>query len=1087
MSLSAEANINMDDSNRKNGEVDDKAFVRNFRKRSVKGKNNLVTRSRDYFTGKFQEKFRKSDRLDQKPLQKEDIKSKSEPLLTSQSQYQPQTTTATMSAESSSTQPLWTSDTSKTKPTIISDIESATHSIQSIFRDLKSITPEDANTLLQLFSSEIKGVQNDNTLLLEKTVQLLSSQAESSGIGKSLTASFVNTLWDALPHPPTRSLDKKYMYRDADGGNNNIRMPELGRAGTAYAKNVNAVRMKKKNLPDPGELFDGLMRRGGIDGEEAFKGSPTGISSQLFYLATIIIHDLFLTDHDDMTKSKTSSYLDLSPLYGCNQEEQNAVRTFEDGKLKPDCFSSKRILGFPPGVGVFLIMFNRFHNYVVGMLAQINDNGRFTKPKPEAEESAFDKYDNDLFQTGRLVTCGLYVNIILKDYVRTILNLNRTTSKWDLDPRVEETKNLLSNPAAEGVGNQVSAEFNLIYRWHSAISQRDEEWTNAEYARLFPNKNPADVTLPELLRGLHTMEAELPSDPSQRFFGNLNRLPDGSYDEESLVSIFQSSVEDLSGAFGATNVPPIMRSIEILSILQSRSWNMCTLNEFRSFVGLTPHKSFADINPDPIIAKRLKEFYGSPDDVEFYPGVVVEKTKPPVVPGSGLCTGYSISYSILSDAVGLVRGDRLYTTDYSPGTLTNWGYNEVQYDTNIDDGAMLYKLILRAFPNYFEGNSIYAHFPFTTPQVNLEIQKSLGREGLYSWEVPKKKSELSSVQSWEECKGILEDSVNWKVTWGPPISVLTSQESSDSSKPVTPSAVLPFCLAGDAPVNATSRSLIISSFYDLPTGHDHKNDKEHPDWSSALTQFYTDNTADLFEKHKVLIPTLSNSASTNGNGTIKKTYRIDIVSDICNRVFTRFAAGVFDIPLKLGMGNTVDVNVTTDTEEGYTEEELYDALSVAFICIFNNLDVTKAFAVDQEARAVAKKLGDILMEKTKEGKIGDAFDGLKEKLHSLVFDDKTERQVEGWVEKEKERLALKGYGREMVERFIEGGKKVGWGVQEVVWEQILPTSAAMTANQSQLLSQVIDYYLSGAGSSHLPQLYTLAHETSKEADNLLLR
>ncbi|KAF7872129.1 hypothetical protein EAF04_003054 [Stromatinia cepivora] len=1083
----------MDDPKRKNGEVDDKAFVRNFGKRSVKEKNNLVTRYRDYFTGKFQEKFRKSDRLDQKLLPKENIKSKSEPVSTSHSQYQPQTTTATMSAESSSTQPLWTSDTSKTKPTIISDIESATHSIQSIFRDLKSITPEDANTLLQLFSSEIKGVQNDNTLLLEKTVQLMSSQPETSEIGKSLTASFVNTLWDALPHPPMRSLDKKFMYRDADGGNNNIRMPELGRAGTAYAKNVNAVRMKKKNLPDPGELFDGLMRRGGIDGEEAFKGSPTGISSQLFYLATIIIHDLFLTDHENMTKSKTSSYLDLSPLYGCNQEEQNAVRTFEDGKLKPDCFSSKRILGFPPGVGVFLIMFNRFHNYVVGMLSQINDNGRFTKPKPEAEESAFDKYDNDLFQTGRLVTCGLYVNIVLKDYVRTILNLNRTTSKWDLDPRVEETKNLLNNPAAEGVGNQVSAEFNLIYRWHSAISQRDEEWTNAEYARLFPNKNPADVTLPELFRGLHTMEAELPIDPSQRSFANLNRLSDGSYDHESLVSIFQSSVEDLSGAFGATNIPPIMRSIEILSILQSRSWNMCTLNEFRSFVGLTPHKSFADINPDPVIAKRLKEFYGSPDDVELYPGVVVEKIKPPMVPGSGLCTGYSISYSILSDAVGLVRGDRFYTADYSPTSLTNWGYNEVQFDTNIDDGAVLYKLVLRAFPNYFQGNSIYAHFPFVTPQVNLEIQKSLGREGLYSWEVPKKKAELSSVESWEKCKGILEDSVNWKVTWGPPISVLTSQESSDSSKTVTPPAILPFCLAGDAPINATSRSLITSSFYDLPTGHGHKNDKEHPDWSSAITQFYTDNTADLFKKHKVLIPTLSNPAYTNGNGTtnkndtINKTYRIDIVSDICNRVFTRFAAGVFDIPLKLGMGNTVDVDVTTDTEDGYTEEELYDALSIAFICIFNNLDVTKSFAVDQEARAVAKKLGDILMEKTKEGKVGDAFDGLKGKLHSLVFDDKTERQVEGWVQKEKERLALKGYGREMVERFIEGGKKVGWGVQEVVWEQILPTSAAMTANQSQLLSQVIDYYLSDAGSSHLPQLYTLAHESSKEADDLLLR
>jgi len=34
------------------------------------------------------------------------------------------------------------------------------------------------------------------------------------------------------------------------------------------------------------------------------------------------------------------------------------------------------------------------------------------------------------------VTTGLYVNIILVDYVRTILNLQRTNSPWRLDPRL---------------------------------------------------------------------------------------------------------------------------------------------------------------------------------------------------------------------------------------------------------------------------------------------------------------------------------------------------------------------------------------------------------------------------------------------------------------------------------------------------------------------------------------------------------------------------------------------------------------------------------------------------------------------------
>jgi hypothetical protein len=65
----------------------------------------------------------------------------------------------------------------------------------------------------------------------------------------------------------------------------------------------------------------------------------------------------------------TSSYLDLAPLYGSNWEEQKTMRTFKDGKIKPDCFSEKRLLGFPPGVGALVIMYNRMHNYIVTQLA----------------------------------------------------------------------------------------------------------------------------------------------------------------------------------------------------------------------------------------------------------------------------------------------------------------------------------------------------------------------------------------------------------------------------------------------------------------------------------------------------------------------------------------------------------------------------------------------------------------------------------------------------------------------------------------------------------------------------------------------
>ena len=103
-------------------------------------------------------------------------------------------------------------------------------------------------------------------------------------------------------------------------------------------------------------------------------------------------------------------------------------------------------------------MFNRFHNNVVDQLAMINENGRFTKPSPnlptERADLAWKKYDNDLFQTGRLITCGLYMNITLVDYVRTIVNVNRTNSTWTLDPRVDmEVYGHDGTP--RGIGNQV--------------------------------------------------------------------------------------------------------------------------------------------------------------------------------------------------------------------------------------------------------------------------------------------------------------------------------------------------------------------------------------------------------------------------------------------------------------------------------------------------------------------------------------------------------------------------------------------------------------------------------------------------------
>lgn len=50
----------------------------------------------------------------------------------------------------------------------------------------------------------------------------------------------------------------------------------------------------------------------------------------------------------------------------------------------------------------------------------------------------------------------------------------------------------------------------------------------------------------------------------------------------------------------------------------------------------------------------------------------------------------------------------------------------------------------------------------------------------------------------------------------------------------------------------------------------------------------------------------------------------------------------------------------------------------------------------------------------------------------------------------------------------------------------LPTAASMTANQSQVFSQALDYYL-GDGAKWIPKIHDAAIANTKEGDELLLR
>lgn len=64
--------------------------------------------------------------------------------------------------------------------------------------------------------------------------------------------------------------------------------------------------------------------------------------------------------------------MDLGPLYGNNQKEQDKVRIKDGrGKLHPDAFAEDRLLLLPPAVCTLLVLFNRNHNVSIRQISPV--------------------------------------------------------------------------------------------------------------------------------------------------------------------------------------------------------------------------------------------------------------------------------------------------------------------------------------------------------------------------------------------------------------------------------------------------------------------------------------------------------------------------------------------------------------------------------------------------------------------------------------------------------------------------------------------------------------------------------------------
>jgi hypothetical protein len=251
----------------------------------------------------------------------------------------------------------------------------------SLAHDVRHLGLKNTRTMADAITTLASGEPlDDKDLLLENGVSMLQGLPLNSGLSEKISSGFISMLWGDLPHPVVTYAGPEARYRRHDGGNNNIHSPEMGKAGSPYARNVPPLKPKGPNLPDVEAVYETLLRRDG-----PFRPHPSGLNRLFFSFATMVIHECFQTNRKDSWINDTSSYVDLSTLYGNTEKEQVRVRTYENGLIYPDSIASERIMMMPPGVIAVCLLFSRNHNSIAADLLSINESGVY---KPWGELNA---------------------------------------------------------------------------------------------------------------------------------------------------------------------------------------------------------------------------------------------------------------------------------------------------------------------------------------------------------------------------------------------------------------------------------------------------------------------------------------------------------------------------------------------------------------------------------------------------------------------------------------------------------------------------------------------------------------------------
>jgi len=505
--------------------------------------------------------------------------------------------------------------------------------------------------------------------------------------------------------------------RTLDGTYNDLGQPRMGMAGSRFGRNVPLEYVEPEPLPrmmepSPREVSRALLTRTELI-------PATSVNALVAAWLQFMIRDWFshgkgpkenpweipLTDDDPwpdrpMRVMRTRAdptappggnhppthtniqtpWWDASQIYGTTPEQQQLIRTGQDGKLNvgpdglppmPDdpAIDPRIVPGFWLGLLMMQTLFTLEHNSICDRL--------------RAEYPQWS--DDEIYQRARLINVALIAKIHTVEWTPAVIShptskVGLRASWWGLAGervhrvfgRISKSEVISGIPGSAteqfGVPYSLTEEFVAVYRMHPLVPDDYDLRSSAD------NRELMQATLRDLAGpGAVTVAQK---------FGIADLLYSFGTQYPGLVTLhnFPRNLQEFHRPDGT------LQDLAATDILRSRELGVPRYNEFRRLLHMQPAKNFDDLTDNPEWARQIEAVYdGDIERVDLTVGMEAERRP----------TGFAFSDTafriFLLMAARRLNSDRFFTTDYTPAVYTQAGMDW------INDNSMT-SVLLRHYP-----------------------------------------------------------------------------------------------------------------------------------------------------------------------------------------------------------------------------------------------------------------------------------------------------------------------------------------------------------------------------------------------------